>query len=100
MIQFTKIHKGVDLGLIPSFLSEDDARPAAEQINDRYSFGGGWFPLPGFAMNDDESLQYPEDPPLRMLAFASLRDEKIRFYEHEWVAIIQPDGSFEASRID
>lgn len=108
MIPFTKVNPRVDLGLIPSFLDANDPRKASEQIEDRYSFGGGWSPLAGFKMNPDRSLQYvspgvpddEQDPPLQVLAEGKLRDETILFYRHAWVAIVQPDGSFEASRID
>lgn len=36
------------LGLIPSFLSESDPRPAREQFDENYQHGGGWRPLPNF----------------------------------------------------
>jgi hypothetical protein len=29
-----------------------------------------------------------------------LRDEEIRFYDYSWLAIVQPDGSFEVARVD
>lgn len=104
------MHPLVDLGLIPSFFHESDPRPAKEQIADRYSYGGGWTPLDGFVMNEeDHSIQYisksldegeEQDPPLRVLAEAQFRDEKLYFYPHAWLAIVQPDGSFEVSRLD
>lgn len=87
------------LGYIPSFLSENDPRPAHEQINENYRFGG-WQPFKGFRMLSNGNLQYPGDPQTRLIAETKLRDETIRFYEHSWVAIIQPDGSFEVARLD
>jgi len=87
------------LGYIPSFLSEDDPRPAAVQFNSNYPFGG-WDPFPGFKMMANGNLLYPGDPPVELLAETKLRDEVIRFYNHAWVVIIQPDGSFEACRMD
>jgi hypothetical protein len=88
------------LGYIPSFLSEDDPRPAREQINANYRHGGGWHACPRFTLASNGNLVYPGDPPLKVLAATKLRDEEIRFYELAWLAIIQPDGSFEVSRID
>lgn len=88
------------LGFIPSFLSEDDPRPAQEQFNEKYGFAGGWDPFPGFTMLSDGSLEYLGDPPLLPLAETKLRDEVIRYYNHSWVAVIQPDGSYEISRMD
>jgi hypothetical protein len=88
------------LGVIPSFLSEDDPRPAREQFDAHYRIGGGWRPMPGFTMLPDGALGYPGDPPTLALAETRLRDETIRFYEYSWVAVIQPDGSFEVCRMD
>ncbi len=86
------------LGFIPSFLSEKDPRPAAEQFNEHYI--SGWRPFAGFTMLPNGDLSYPEDPPTRLLAETKLRDETIRFYDCAWVAIIQPDGSYEICRMD
>ena len=87
-------------GFIPTFLSLADPRPAREQLDSAYQHGGGWRPQTGFTMHGGMSLHYPGDPPFRPLAMARFRDEKIVIYEHEYVAIIQPDGSFEASRMN
>jgi len=51
-------------------------------------------------MLEGHKLRYPGDPILAPLAQAKLRDELIVFYRHALVAIIQPDGSFEVSRVD
>lgn len=89
------------LGFIPSFLSEYDPRPAREQLDQNYAHGGGWSPMPGWQLQSDgESLRYPGDPVLHPLAEAKLRDETIRFYDCAFVAIFQPDGSFEVDRLD
>jgi hypothetical protein len=93
------------LGFLPSFLSENDERSAAQQINENYAHGGGWSPLNGFVMRDDHSIVYPADADgpdevYRPLAEAQLRDERLYFYDCEWLAIVQPDGSFEVSRMD
>src|SRR5215831_9910678 len=86
------------LGFIPTFVFEEDPRPAKEQFNERYHYGG-WQPFKGFELNEDNSLSYPGDPPLQPLASTELRDETIVFYPHAWVAIIQRDRSFEVCRM-
>ena len=86
------------LGFIPLFLDTEDERPAKVQLRENYGYG--WAPLPDFKMLPDGNLSYPGDPPVRLLAETKLRDETIRFYDCAWVAVIQPDGSFEASRMD
>lgn len=91
------------LGLIPEFLSEDDPRPAREQFNEAYAHGGGWRPFEGFVMAGPDDLYwllYPGDPPTRSLACCRLRDELIIVYQHAWVAIVQPDGTYEIARMD
>jgi len=91
------------IGMIPMWLSEDDPRPAKEQLHTGYLHGGGWHPFEGFRMAPKEDmwwLLYPGDPPTRSLAYCKLRDEIIVVYEHAWVAIIQKDGSFEVTRMD
>lgn len=90
-----------NLGLLPSMLDEDDPRSAREQFNSNYQHGGGWFPMQGFKLSaDGKRLLYPGDPPMLALARVKLRDELVVLYECEWVAIIQPDGSFETCRMD
>lgn len=91
---------GVDLGFLPGLLSDEDPRPAAVQFNERYAYGGGWQPRPKFTLQDDNSLEYPGDPPLRPCAQAILRDELILLYPQSWVVIKQKDGSIEVARID
>ncbi len=86
------------LGYIPSFLNEDDPRPAREQFNTSYC--GGWNAFPGFKMLPNGNLFYPGDPPTELLAEAQFRNETIRFYNYAWVAVIQSDGSYEICRMD
>jgi hypothetical protein len=90
------------MGYIPNFLDDSDPRPAREQINERYSYGGGWSPLvPNrWMMLQGERLKYPDDPPLSPICELRLRDERLVLYPASIVAIIQPDGSFEVSRLD
>ena len=87
------------LGYIPQFLSPADPRPATEQI--RTGYIGGWAPFPGFKLREsDRALMYPGDPPTMLLAETQLRDERIYFYEHSWLRIEQPDGTWEVARLD
>lgn len=88
------------LGLLPSMLDDRDPAPAREQFDRAYQHGGGWDPFNGFKLRPDNSLAYPGDPPTRPIAQCRLRDELIVLYEHEWVAIIQKDRSFEVCRMD
>lgn len=89
------------LGYIPSFVSDDDPRPAREQLHQNYLPGGGWRSFKGFKMLPSGNLSYPGDPETRLLAEATTRaGETIRFYEHSWVAVVQQDGSYEISRMD
>jgi hypothetical protein len=88
------------IGFIPTFLDEDDPRPAAEQFQERYIYGG-WRNQSGFKKgNGRYSLHYPGDPPLYPIAAMKLRDETIMIYDHGYVAIWQKDGVFEACRMD
>lgn len=102
MLHFTMKHPRatVDmLGLIPDFLSTDNPRSAREQIDANYRHGGGWRPFKGFKMTA-RGIEYPGDPPMPLLAEASLRNETIRIYDCAWVAIVQPDGTYEIARLD
>lgn len=85
------------LGYIPQFLDERDPRCAKDQINANYQ--GGWSPMQGFEMRE-HGIKYHGDPLTPLLFETHLRNETIRFYDCAWVAIIQPDGSFEISRLD
>ena len=88
------------LGLLPMMLDPSDPRPAREQFDENYQHGGGWRPFNGFTLHDDGSLTYPGDSPVLPLATTRLRDELIIFYDYSWVAIVQPDRSFECCRMD
>lgn len=89
------------LGFIPMFLHENDPRPAKEQLDSNYQHGGGWNSFNGFTLNKETmAITYPGDPALYPFAVGTLRDEKIYIYPYAWVLILQPDGSFEISRMD
>ena len=89
-----------DIGFWPEMFSETDPRPAAEQINERYAHGGGWQPIKGFEL-EGNMLVYFDDQPFRPLAMAMLHGKELLvLFQHDFVAIIQPDKSFEVSRMD
>lgn len=89
-------------GLIPSFVREDDPRPARDQFNDRYSFGGGVVPIGGGGEIVDTMWTYPGDRPLPPVAVLRLHEtETIYIYQHAFVAIVQDgDGSVVMTRMD
>lgn len=89
------------LGYLPGFLDAGNPAPAKEQLDRNYRHGGGWNPFKGHKMSKDKlELRYPGDPPMRAIGVTTLRDETIIMYESGWVAIIQPDGSYEVARMD
>lgn len=91
-----------DLGpYLPFFLVVEDQRPAAEQFNERYKFGG-WRPYgqDQFTMTKGYGLMFPGDPVQQPRALTRLRNETIILYPHDVFAIVQKDGSFEVSRMD
>jgi hypothetical protein len=87
------------LGFIPHLIDDDDERPLAAQIDEHYV--SGWKPFEGFTHDPEtHALMYDGDPPMLPWVEAKLRDETLRVYPYSWVTITQPDGSFEASRLD
>jgi hypothetical protein len=104
LIHFTMLdHRATqdDLGFIPMFLNPRDTRSAKEQFNTAYAHGGGWRKFEGFTMRaSDRAIKYPGDPAFKPLAEGKLRNETILVYPHAWVAIVQPDGTYEIARMD
>jgi hypothetical protein len=92
--------KPEQLGMLPYMLSANDPRSAREQFGAGYLHGGGWRPFEGFKLLDGGRIKYPGDPTLKPIAMMQLRNETIFFYDGAWVAIVQPDGSFEIARMD
>ena len=101
MIEVHALRSGVTiahLGLIPSFLDEDDPRPAREQFDERYA--GGWKPRPKFKLNGFV-LTYPGDEVMEAFAMIKFNGEQILFFPHAWIAIVKEnDGSYEVARMD
>src|SRR5215472_11696277 len=108
-LTWVPMHPGVTfemLGFIPSFLSIEDERPARDQIAASYISGWPVFHnsshKDGFKLTEDGSMsiKYPGDPPTLCLYMTKLRNEYIYFYQHAWLRISQPDGSWEIARLD
>jgi hypothetical protein len=89
-----------DLGRIPEMLDLANPAPAREQFNANYQHGGGWRPRDKFTLGEDDSLRYPGGEPRHPLAEIKFRDERVLIYESDFVVIVQPDRSFEVSRMD
>ena len=91
-------------GLLNAMLFTEDERPAAEQLDERYAHGGGWHPSAKATVEQrpdgEYQMLYPEDPPMREVARAALRDEFLVLFEAEFLGIMKPDGSWEVSRVD
>jgi hypothetical protein len=103
MVTLTLLHPRATeetFGLIPHFLHEDNPAKAVQQLDDNYRHGGGWRPMKNFKLLEGDKLSYPGDPVLEPLGEIQLRDERIVMYQYSIVAVIQPDGSFEAARMD
>lgn len=105
MISFYPNQPGLDpeiLGFIPYYMDREDDRPAREQLGENYSRVAGcrWSPISTFTMGPLGELLYPGDEAMQPLASAKLRDETIRIYDYGFVSITQPDGTFEAARMD
>jgi len=97
-------------GRLPVIFHNVDPRSAKEQIGANYAYGGGWHPFSGFTLHDANrvgvaTLAYPEDPPERERSRAILHEgeksqELIILFGHDWVAVVQADGSYEITRMD
>ena len=75
----------------------------ADFINHVYAHGGGW---QNYAMNwkleDDGTLLFPEDPPMKPIATIHLveGDVKAHMYEYAFMCVKFSDGVFEVARLD
>jgi len=88
------------LGYLTEFLNEEDPRPAREQYDANYEFGG-WSPMKGWAFDPKTlAITYPGDPPLKPFAFTALHGDVIFFYPHAQVMILHKDATFEVARMD
>lgn len=92
------------VGFVLFMLNDDNPKSAQEQLDDGYQHGGGFTPFKGHTLHLNESgysLSYPgDDDPTLEVSRTKLRDETIVMFEHAWVAIIQPDGTYVIARMD
>lgn len=102
MWKFYGRHNIEDLGYIPQFINETDARPVREQLHESYLHGGGWNPFKGFKFHDGDwpHISYPGDPDFRAIAETTIHGQRLIVFSHDWVGLVQPDGSLEISRMD
>lgn len=103
LIEWKMLHPKMSidhLGFIPCWFIEGDLRRAEQVIDDCYRHGGGFRQFKGFALRADNSIKYPGDPILKPLASAQYGDELLVFYDSAFLAIIQPDRSFQITRVD
>jgi hypothetical protein len=104
IVSWTLLHPRADLGYLDTMLWDTDPRPAAEQFNERYAYGGGWEPMKGWTLFEATGgapiIQYPDDPVLAPVAMCELRDERIYLYPGAWVAIVAADGTYQIARMD
>lgn len=93
-------------GELPMIFHADDPRPAREQIEARYVYGGGYRPFSGFMDFKPEapaSIAYPGDPLYVEVSRAHLplTDETLILMDKARVVIIlQASGYWEAVRLD
>lgn len=99
------------LGALPTFFWNGDSRPASEQLDERYSHGGGFstFGEGMFTLTEWEhgpaKLKYPGDPAYEEIARGYLHlyqpsEELILVFDYAIVAIVQKDGTFLVTRCD
>ena len=81
-----------ELGDVPSYLDETDARPAAEQFSERWRPIDELWRLEGSALHGDGQAH-------ELLGAIHLRNELVMLFEGSLVAIVQSDRSLEVSQI-
>ena len=90
------------LGFLPDILTNEDPRSVKEQLEDRYAHGGGWRSIPGMKFNPKTwVMRFPGDSPFKPAAFTKIGSEMVIFYPNcSLLAIVQPDGTYEVTRVD
>ncbi len=100
---YKKVHINpyCDTGFMPDWLKTcPEETDLAEHLNTCYAHGGGWRAFKGFELQEDNSLQYPDDPAYPPQATFTVGADTVCMYQHSWVAIIKPDRSYEVCRMD
>lgn len=90
------------LGIIPSFVSDQDKRSLRDQLHAGYAHGGGVQPFYGFDLIGEIgslSLKYPNDPPLKQLAALVVNGGYIAVFPYSWVVIIEAGGTKDSAII-
>lgn len=98
--------RGMELtGYLPEILLSDDPRPFKEQIEERYSHGGGWSPFgtgKWVLAPTSQQLTYPGDPAYKPVAMLTqnANGQTAIVYQYGIVCIVNVDGSFDVLRMD
>jgi hypothetical protein len=98
------------LGLLPAIFHDTDPRPCAEQVNARYSHGGGWNPMRSWVATPKTRLylaepevvriEYPGDPAFRVICSWRINAERVFLFDCSWIMVVQPSGDYEVARMD
>jgi hypothetical protein len=91
------------MGAVPWFFDDEDPRPAAEQLNERYAHGGGFRPWGKEKWKLDAkalTIKWPGEKAMKPRAKATLHTDTLVFYDHAILAIIHEDGTFDVTRVD
>jgi hypothetical protein len=100
-----QITLGEILGYLPDIVLPGDPRPVREQLDDRYSHGGGYREFGRGQWEWSQTslrLKFPGDPAMKPLAALTLPAscEIVFFYPHQMLLIVQRDSSFTVTRVD
>lgn len=110
-MQVRSVHRGKPMttwtnekaaGLLPVILRAEDARPAWEQLQERYAHGGGYMPVRGnWSLSVRPSglwrLGFPGDPPYKEVSRTYLPKsrELLVLFECSFMVIVEcPSASF------
>lgn len=88
------------LGLVPYWFDSEDKRTVRELIETYYQHGGGFRNIDGCTMAENQTIKYPGDPRMKPLAKMQHGDELVLMYDYAILAIVQPDGTFQVTRVD
>ena len=84
-------------GILPLFLDAKDERDIKTQMTERYGFGSTWMDV---TIDGEGNFIYSDDPPLKPVAEAELRGEKVRIYPYGLVAVVDENGEAKYTRMD
>lgn len=88
--------------LLTHIIRSSDPRPVVDQVNDRYSHGGGWRKFEGFKWDREAmTIEYPEDPVYHAAARCEVSPtETVYVFPFAWVLIDRGGDDWEIARLD